>query len=86
MIPGFIELLDLPDRDSIRMHLVVTLEAQCRALKKYQDPSGLWRTLLDHNDEESYTEASATAGVAVGVLMALRKWYIGGESGDKTNR
>jgi unsaturated rhamnogalacturonyl hydrolase len=45
-------------------------------LKKYQDQSGLWRTLLDHTDEGSYVEASATAGFAFGVLMALRKRYI----------
>jgi unsaturated rhamnogalacturonyl hydrolase len=79
VIPEFIELLDLHEQDLIRIHLIDTLEAQCRALKKYQDQSGLWRTLLDHSDEGSYVEASATAGFAFGVLMALRKRYIGKE-------
>jgi unsaturated rhamnogalacturonyl hydrolase len=79
VIPEFIELLDLDERDPIRMHLIDTLEAQCRALKKYQDPSGLWRTLLDHSDEGSYVESSATAGFAYGILKARRKRYIGPE-------
>jgi unsaturated rhamnogalacturonyl hydrolase len=79
VIPEFIELLDLDERDPIRVHLIDTLEAQCRALKKYQDPSGLWRTLLDHSDEGSYLESSATAGFAYGILKARRKRYIGPE-------
>lgn len=78
-IPEFIELLDLDERDPIRIHLIDTLEAQCRALKKYQDASGLWRTLLDHSDEGSYLESSASAGFAYGVLKARRKRYIGTE-------
>lgn len=79
VIPEFIELLDLPATDPIRCHLIDTLEAQCRALKKFQDPSGLWRTLLDVDDEGSYLESSATAGFAYGILMAQRKKYIGKE-------
>ena len=82
VIPEFIELLDLDERDPIRIHLIDTLEAQCRALKKYQDASGLWRTLLDHSDEGSYVESSATAGFAYGVLKARRKRYIGPEYDD----
>lgn len=79
VIPEFIELLDLEESDPIRIHLIDTLEAQCRSLKKYQDPSGLWRTLLDHSDEGSYVESSATAGFAYGILKARRKRYIGPE-------
>ncbi|KAK6580804.1 hypothetical protein PZA11_007040 [Diplocarpon coronariae] len=79
VIPEFLELLDLPATDPVRTHLVDTLEAQCRALKKYQDQSGLWRTLLDHDDDGSYVEASATAGFAYGILKAVRKKYIGPE-------
>lgn len=78
-IPEFIELLDLDERDSLRIHLIDTLEAQCRALKKLQEESGLWRTILDHRDERSYIESSATAGFAYGLLKARRKRYIGQE-------
>ncbi|EON67690.1 hypothetical protein W97_06833 [Coniosporium apollinis CBS 100218] len=80
VIPDFIELLDLPANDAFRIHLVNVLEAQCKALKKLQAPSGLWRTLLDVSEEEgSYVEASATAGFAYGMLKAVRKRYIGRE-------
>ncbi|KIM96045.1 glycoside hydrolase family 105 protein [Oidiodendron maius Zn] len=79
VIPEFIELLDLDKRDPIRIHLIDTLEAQCQALKKYQDDSGLWRTLLDHSDDGSYVESSASAGFVYGVLKARRKRYIGPE-------
>jgi unsaturated rhamnogalacturonyl hydrolase len=79
-IPDFIELLDLPPTDPIRQHLVDILEAQCKALKRLQDPSGLWRTLLDVAESEgSYVESSATAGFAYGILKAVRKRYIGRE-------
>ncbi|KAI1162932.1 glycoside hydrolase family 105 protein [Nemania serpens] len=80
VIPDFLELLDLPPNDPIRTHLVDTLEAQCEALQSLQTPAGLWRTLLDHPEEEgSYVEASATAGFAFGILKAQRKKYIGRE-------
>ncbi|PVH86703.1 glycoside hydrolase family 105 protein [Cadophora sp. DSE1049] len=79
VIPEFIELLDLAPTDPLRIHLIDTLEAQCRALKKYQDKSGLWRTLIDHSDEGSYLESSATAGFAYGILKAARKKYISAE-------
>ncbi|KAI0873997.1 glycoside hydrolase family 105 protein [Hypoxylon argillaceum] len=80
VIPDFLELLDLAADDPIRAHLLDTLDAQCAALKGLQAPSGLWRTLLDHpEDEGSYVEASATAGFAFGILKAQRKKYIGRE-------
>ncbi|KAL2076163.1 hypothetical protein VTL71DRAFT_1106 [Oculimacula yallundae] len=79
VIPEFIELLDLAPTDPLRVHLIDTLEAQCRALKRYQDKSGLWRTLIDHSDEGSYLESSATAGFAYGILKAVRKKYISAE-------
>ncbi|KAI1263740.1 glycoside hydrolase family 105 protein [Xylariaceae sp. FL1019] len=77
VIPDFVELLDLAPNDPVRVHLVDTLKAQCEALKNLQAPTGLWRTLLDHPEEEgSYAEASATAGFAFGILKAQRKRYI----------
>ncbi|TVY24406.1 Unsaturated rhamnogalacturonyl hydrolase, partial [Lachnellula hyalina] len=80
VIPEMLELLDLPANDAFRIHLIDTLEAQCRALLLYQEPGGLWRTLLDQPlDEGSYVESSAAAGFAYGMLKALRLRYIHGE-------
>lgn len=76
-IPEFIELLDLPPGDPLRQFLLATLEAQVRALAKYQDESGLWHTLV--NDPTSYVEASATAGFAYGILKSVRKRYLSAE-------
>ena len=80
VIPDFIELLDLPPNDALRIHLRDTLEAQCQALKRLQADNGMWRTLLDEPENEgSYPEASATAGFAYGMLKAIRKRYISKE-------
>jgi unsaturated rhamnogalacturonyl hydrolase len=80
VIPEILELLDLPINDAFRIHLIDTLEAQCQALILYQEPGGLWRTLLDQPlDEGSYVESSAAAGFAYGMLKALRMRYIQGE-------
>ncbi|KAI7278405.1 rhamnogalacturonate lyase [Hortaea werneckii] len=77
VIPDFIELLDLPSNDGLRIHLVDTLEAQCQALRRLQAENGMWRTILDKPQSEgSYEEASATAGFAYGMLKAARKRYI----------
>jgi unsaturated rhamnogalacturonyl hydrolase len=74
VIPEFIELLDLPRDDALRLFLIDTLDAQVSALARVQAPSGLWRTLL--NDETSYEEAAASAGFAYGILKAVRKGYL----------
>ncbi len=58
-IPEIIEMLDLPEGDPVRRHLLSTLERQAWFLKETQDRSGLWHTLVD--DPSSYLEASATA-------------------------
>ena len=76
-IPEFIELLDLPPGDGLREFLLETHLQQVRALRKYQDASGLWHTLID--DPGSYLEASATAGFGYGILKSVRKRYIGPE-------
>lgn len=73
-IPEFIELLDLPRDDGLRLFLLETLEAQVKSLAQYQHENGLWHTLLD--DATSYPEASATAGFAYGILKAVRKGYL----------
>ena len=74
VIPDFLELLDLPATDPLRRHLIEVLDAQVEALDRLQDETGLWHTLLD--DPASYLEASATAGIAYGILKGVRKGYL----------
>jgi len=79
-IPEMIELLQLPMNDAFVVHLSTALNAQTAALLKYQDESGLWRTLLDHPvSEGSYLEASASAGFAYGMLKGLRLRLVEGD-------
>lgn len=79
VIPEFLELLDLHERDPIRRFLLQVLESQVNVLAEWQSESGLWHTLLD--DPSSYLEASATAGFAYGILKSIRMRYI-----DKSHR
>ena len=74
VIPDFLELLNLPENNSVRRYLIQVLHTQIEALAKCQDESGLWHTLLD--DPNSYLESSATAGFAYGILKAVRKHYV----------
>lgn len=73
-IPEIIEILELKEGDFLREFLIDTLNRQVEALAKYQDESGLWHTLI--NDNNSYLEASATAGFAYGILKSVHKRYI----------
>lgn len=74
VIPEFVELLDLPEGDPVRRHLLSLFARQAAALRGSQHDSGLWHTLLD--DPDSYLEASATAGFAYGLLKGVRKRYL----------
>ncbi|KAK7203703.1 family 88 glycosyl hydrolase [Myxozyma melibiosi] len=76
-IPEFLELLQLPADDNLRVFLESTLEQQVAALKKYQSPSGLWHTLID--DADSYLEVSASAGFSYGILKGVRLGYLSEE-------
>ena len=78
VIPEFLDLLQIdPRSNAVGMILCDVLGAQCLALERLQDESGLWRTLLDVSiDDGSYLEASATAGFAYGMLKARRKRYL----------
>ncbi|MEH0675502.1 glycoside hydrolase family 88 protein [Vibrio scophthalmi] len=84
VIPDFLELLDLPEHDAYRRHLVHILERQVAMLARTQQESGLWCTLLD--DDHSYVEASATAGFAYGILKAVRKRYISADYAPMANK
>lgn len=84
VIPDFLELLNLPEHDAYRRHLIHILNRQVEALAHYQQPNGLWCTLLD--DPGSYQEASASAGFAYGILKAVRKRYIDSKYGQVANK
>lgn len=83
VIPDFIELLDLPLDDHLRLYLQTVLEQQVGALKRLQDVDGLWYTLLDIPEQAgNYVESSATAGFAYGILKAVRKRCLPAEYKD----
>ena len=67
-------MLDLPETDPVRRHLLSILARQAEALRRHQDESGLWHTLID--DGGSYLETSAAAGFAYGLLKGVRKRYL----------
>jgi len=48
------------------LEIVGSLNEQLSALKELQTENGLWRTIL--NDEESYEEISASAGIAAAMI------------------
>lgn len=73
-IPEIIEILDLEEDDFFREYVVEVLKKQIHTLAELQDDTGLWHTLLLEKD--SYTETSATAGFAYGILKAVRKRYV----------
>ena len=83
-IPEFIEMLDLPEGDFLRRHLISVLDRQAAALKQHQDASGLWHTLID--DPDSYLEASATAGFAYGLMKGVRKRYLSADYRETAER
>ena len=49
------------------LEIVGSLNEQLSALKLLQTENGLWRTILD--DEESYEEISASAGIAAALTL-----------------
>jgi len=70
-IPIFLEILDLPKNDPIKLFLTSVLKRQFDGLLPLQDKAtGLWHTLLDHPD--SYVETSGSAGFISGMFMAIK--------------
>ena len=63
-IPEFLALC--PCSPSVEKLLKETWKRQAEALIQYQEPTGMWHTLID--DKTSYVEASATCGFAYGIL------------------
>lgn len=62
---------------AVRRTLTQLLVNQIDGLKRYQDASGMWHTLID--DADSYVEASASCGFGYGILRAVRAGLIGRE-------
>jgi unsaturated rhamnogalacturonyl hydrolase len=59
------------------MDVQASLDEQLASLKAYQSEVGLWRTILD--DDSSYEEVSASAGIAAGMVSndnPLHRKYI----------
>lgn len=68
---GILDLFDLAAlAPPVRIFLEGVLVTQVEALLPLQTASGAWRTLLD--DETSYEEISATAGIGYGLLKGYR--------------
>lgn len=56
------------------LEIAGSLNEQLSSLKLYQTENGLWRTLLD--DENSYEEVSASAGIGAALLLKKNPLYI----------
>ncbi len=69
-VVDYIEMIGFEKGDAIKTYLTDTLKAQVRALEALQDKSGLWHTLID--DQNSYLEASGSAGFCYGILKGIR--------------
>ena len=68
---GLVEYLGMVDiNKGTYNYLITTLQQQVIALEKYQDNSGLWKTVI--NDESSYTETSSSSAFTYGILKAIR--------------
>ena len=65
-IPEFLSIVDCSEPE--KRYLTELLARQVQALSANQDASGMWHTLVD--DSSSYEEASATCGIAYGILRA----------------
>lgn len=69
------ELLQMVECDAaVKRMLTQILLNQVESLKKYQDASGMWHTLID--DAGSYVEASASCGFGYGILKAAHMGLI----------
>ena len=56
------------------LEIAGSLNEQLSCLKLYQTDHGLWRTILD--DEDSYEEVSASAGIGAAMLLKKNPLYI----------
>lgn len=74
---GAVEFLEIcGNRDSVFRYVLSCLEDQVKELVKHQGENGLFTTILD--SEESYSETSATANIAYGILKGIRLGLLDG--------
>ena len=66
-IPEFLQMVDVDPE--VGRQLKQALLRQVESLVKYQNPNGMWHTLID--DPTSYVESSATCGFGYGILKAV---------------
>lgn len=66
-IPEFLQMVNCDA--TVRIELIRILQKQIQSLQKYQNPTGMWHTLID--DPTSYVESSATCGFGYGILKAV---------------
>ena len=75
-----VEMLDvLPKDHPERQNILRVVREMTAALLKYQQPSGLWRTLINVasvNKNPSYEESSGTALVAYAIAHAVHRHYL----------
>jgi len=75
-----VEILEILGRDFdnheswAKTEILEKVRAQLDALAKYQLPSGMWATVVDH-PETTYPESSVTAGTVYGVLRGHKLGY-----------
>lgn len=75
MIVAQIELLDrLPLNHPKRIELLEIFKQQVQGLARYQDASGLWHQILDHNN--TYLETSCTAMFTYAIAKAVNKGWL----------
>ena len=71
-IPEFLQMVACDPEVAEKLRQV--LLNQINSLVKYQNPNGMWHTLID--DPTSYVESSATCGFAYGILKAVHTGLI----------
>ena len=70
-----VELLEvLPEDYAGRDQVLDLLRKHIRSLANYQDGTGFWHQLLDHND--TYLETSATAIYTYSIARAINRGYV----------
>ncbi len=74
-IPEFLQMVQC-DAD-VAQKLTHILRQQVDSLVKFQNPNGMWHTLID--DPTSYVESSATCGFGYGILKAVHTGLLGPE-------
>lgn len=69
-ILDYIDMFQGSMEPGLKHFILDTYKAQVECLKKLQDKSGLWHTVLD--DPTSYCEVSGTAAITAGILKGLK--------------